>query len=215
MPRDLYAVLGVARNATTAEIRRRFRELARDRHPDLVAAGDKSAAETEFQVLTEAFNVLTDPDRRRQHDAELARPEAAPAVQGDPRADLVRAHMARGVRAYKSGDYRAAVASFEEATAADPKNAQAWHHLALAAGRTSLVRSKGLPAAERACELEPMRSSYLALAGRLFGHAGQTRKAIHYYQEALKWGGDEERIRRALDELTAPRNRGLFGRASG
>ena len=74
MPSDYYAVLGVAREAGAGEIRRRFRELARERHPDRFQGEEKARAEREFQALTEAFNVLYDPARRRLHDAELSQP---------------------------------------------------------------------------------------------------------------------------------------------
>ena len=59
-----YEVLGVPRSATPEEIRKRYRDLARERHPDRYPAELKARAEAEFQALTAAYNILMSPERR-------------------------------------------------------------------------------------------------------------------------------------------------------
>src|SRR5258707_6176032 len=76
---NYYEVLGVDRSASEPEIRERFRKLAREQHPDRYKGPDKAAAEGKFQTLTEAVNVLTNPARRKQHDAEIAAPSGRSA----------------------------------------------------------------------------------------------------------------------------------------
>ena len=95
MARDFYAVLAVPRNATEDQIRRRFRELARTRHPDRFRGAEKERAEKDFQAITQAFNVISDPERRRLHDLELLRPEETAA--GEPR-QLSRVYLQRSPR---------------------------------------------------------------------------------------------------------------------
>ena len=73
MGSDYYAVLRLPRNASADQIRSRFRELARASHPDRAATSEKVAVEKAFQQLSEAFNVLSDPIRRREHDQDLGR----------------------------------------------------------------------------------------------------------------------------------------------
>jgi len=63
---DYYAILAVPRTATQAEIKKAFRKLARQSHPDL-RPGDK-AAEQRFKDVNEANEVLSDPAKRRQYD---------------------------------------------------------------------------------------------------------------------------------------------------
>src|SRR5580698_10401327 len=64
--KDYYATLGVKKAATSDEIRKAFRKLARKYHPD-VNPGDKSAEE-KFKQLSEANDVLSDPKKRKVYD---------------------------------------------------------------------------------------------------------------------------------------------------
>jgi len=64
--KDYYKTLGVARGASGDEIKKTFRKLARKYHPD-VNPGDKKAEE-KFKEINEAYEVLSDPDKRRKYD---------------------------------------------------------------------------------------------------------------------------------------------------
>ena len=64
--RDYYEVLGVAKNATEAEIKKAYRAVAKKNHPDM-NPGDKEA-EARFKEASEAYAVLSDPEKRRQYD---------------------------------------------------------------------------------------------------------------------------------------------------
>jgi curved DNA-binding protein len=65
--RDYYDVLGVSKTATKDDIKSAYRKLARKYHPD-VNPGDKSAEE-KFKELNEAYEVLSDPEKRKKYDA--------------------------------------------------------------------------------------------------------------------------------------------------
>lgn len=67
--RDYYETLGVNREASEEEIKKAYRRLARQYHPDL-QSGDhqKKAAEEKFKEINEAYEVLSDPEKRRRYD---------------------------------------------------------------------------------------------------------------------------------------------------
>jgi DnaJ-class molecular chaperone len=67
MPRDFYETLGVERDASGAEVKRAFRRLARELHPDV--NDHDPGAEEKFKAAAEAYEVLSDPERRRSYDA--------------------------------------------------------------------------------------------------------------------------------------------------
>ena len=64
--RDYYETLGVAKTATEDEIRSAFRKLARKHHPDV--AKDKATAEEKFKQINEAYEVLSDAEKRKKYD---------------------------------------------------------------------------------------------------------------------------------------------------
>ena len=83
--RDYYNDLGVARDASQAEIKRAYRKLARQHHPDL-KPGDQ-AAERRFKEINEANEVLSDPDKRKRYDQLGANWDAYSAAGGPGQAD--------------------------------------------------------------------------------------------------------------------------------
>ena len=63
--RDYYEVLGVTRDCSPEELKRTFRKLAMELHPD--RNPDNAEAETRFKEAAEAYQILSDPDRRRSY----------------------------------------------------------------------------------------------------------------------------------------------------
>lgn len=216
--RDFYSILSVPRTASPAQIRDRFRELARVRHPDRFAGAEKETAEREFQAITEAFNVLFNAERRRQYDIGLTSADR-PAGAASEAQQLAKLHLQRGIKAYREKNYLEAADNFDRATRAEPTNSQAWHHLALACVQNERWLDRAKDAIVHACELQPMNAAYQKLAGRVFSMLGMTAEAEQYYNRALDWGGDDPAIRQALEDLRKPSKRGgwsgLFGKGEG
>ncbi len=121
--RDLYDVLGVSRDATQEDIRKAYRRLAREHHPDV---NQDAEAERRFKEINLAYQTLSDPARRRQYD-HFGGEGLAPDVFGfGDLGDIVeaffggspfgRARTRRRVRTMRGSDLRVTLSlTFEEA----------------------------------------------------------------------------------------------------
>lgn len=77
---DLYTVLGVGRDATADEIRRAYRRLARQHHPDLTS---DPGGPQRFTAVSRAYEILHDPVQRARYD-RIVHPSPTPAVRDRP-----------------------------------------------------------------------------------------------------------------------------------
>jgi curved DNA-binding protein len=82
--KDYYETLGVSKTASEAEIKKAFRKLARQYHPDVVKEREKKAAEAKFKEINEAYEVLSDPEKRKKYDTLGADWERGGAQQAPP-----------------------------------------------------------------------------------------------------------------------------------
>ena len=68
MKKDYYEILGVAKDATLQQIKKAYRSLALKYHPDRVPEPEKKASEEKFKEISEAYGVLSDPQKRTLYD---------------------------------------------------------------------------------------------------------------------------------------------------
>lgn len=99
--KDLYAALGVSRQASQDEIKKAYRKLAKTYHPDL-NPGSKEA-EQKFKEISQAYDILADPDKRKRYDAgeiDASGQEQAPRGGG-----FYRTYTAGGGNKYRGFDF--------------------------------------------------------------------------------------------------------------
>jgi molecular chaperone DnaJ len=116
--RDLYDILGVRRDASAEDIKRAYRRLARELHPDVNGSSD---AETRFKEVAGAYEILSDPQKRQRYDAfgTTGGPQGSPFTDVQDIFDLFfgggggfgapRTRGGRGSRVRHGEDLRAAV----------------------------------------------------------------------------------------------------------
>jgi len=205
---NYYEILGVERSASEQEIRDRFRKLARENHPDRYRGPDKAEAERKFQTLTEAVNVLTNAVKRRQHDSEIASGTDKATIDY---AQIAKAYLSKGVKAFKEGDMPGAYENFDLAAKHNAQDAKAFHYLALAASRIPSYTRQAVQAIEAAVQREPMNPLYLKDAGLMLKRAGLVAKAERYLEEALQWDASNAEVQAALAELRESKEAGKGG----
>jgi curved DNA-binding protein CbpA len=196
---NYYDLLEVGRDASEQEIRDRFRILARDSHPDRFLDPEKKReAERRFQILTEAVAVLTSSARRKSHDFDLdkGKETAGPDTQA-----IARAYLAKGVKAYKDGEFVQAVQLFDLSVQHWNKDPKALHYLALSCLKVPSQARKGVEAIEAALRIEPMNGLFHREAGKLYLMAGLKAKAERHLEEALKWNPQDSEVSRQLAGL--------------
>lgn len=139
---DYYAVLGVARTATDAEIKAAFRRLARRLHPDAQTGGRNDALERQFKAVARAYETLGRPSRRRAYDTRRARGRFGepgsdgPATYAVDRGPLYHSDLGHHSDFYQAGD----PLSVSDAARIVGRSAS-WLRSAIRSGRLSADRS--------------------------------------------------------------------------
>ncbi len=100
--KDYYQILGVSRNASEKEIKQAYRRLARKHHPDL-NPGDKSA-EAKFKEINAAYEVLSNPEKRKKYDQFGEQWEHAEQFAKSKGQERVRWDFGRGGTTFEYGD---------------------------------------------------------------------------------------------------------------
>ena len=96
--KDFYKVLGVDKSVSAADLKKTYRKLARQYHPDSNPGDAK--AEAKFKEISEAYSVLNDPEQREEYD-QIIREEVEVAIAADDEAlDRLCANYLDNVRAY-------------------------------------------------------------------------------------------------------------------
>jgi curved DNA-binding protein CbpA len=195
-------MLGVARDASEVEIRERFRTLAREAHPDRFPAEKRAEAESKFQELAEAVNLLTHPERRKAYDFERSMAPVGPTLTEEDA--VIQNYLTQGIAAFQEKQFAEAAGNFHLAVTRNPKDARAQHYLGLAAARSGDVRT-AVRALEAAMALEPQNVRVLKDAGAVFRQAGLLMKAEKAFSEAIRWDPSAADARRALEDVRAQR----------
>jgi curved DNA-binding protein CbpA len=176
LQRNHYEVLGVARKASTDEIKKKYRELARQFHPDI--AKDKSGAEKIFSQINQAYRVLGDPDRRAQYDAALAADTSERGASG-----------ARAGVATPSGVSNGASAA-QRAAAAPLSPQQAANMTRLVGEAETAMLQNNIGKVKQICDLvlktDPRNQKALNLLGDALMQMGKPQDAAAAFRQALE-----------------------------
>ena len=173
--RTYYEILGVPRGATLARIKRAYKQLVRKYHPDV--ARDKQTAHRLFIQITEAYQALSDPVRRRAYDATLdmetsrTSTTTKPPPRARPRPEPgISQHLKNAQWAFIQRRFHEATDHCEEALRADGRSARAY-----------------------------------SILGDICRAQGKTNSAIRYYGHALHYNPADRATEKKLTNLVGKR----------
>lgn len=229
---DHYTLLGVAPTASPEEIRKAYFNIARQLHPDRLAAlgiaDEAHVAHRVFAQLNTAFSVLSDPKRRSEYDELLGRGGEAALREDQARAEEMALKILKSEDAYKKGelalkrdDLDTAIAELARAVELNPDEPDftalhAWAVFCAAADKNTVARQTRATL-EKAVQRSPRAINPRFYLGRVHRMLGNDREALELFREVLV---DKPHHFEALSEVRAIEARatgpkpggGLFGR---
>jgi tetratricopeptide (TPR) repeat protein len=197
---DHFTLLGLAMNASPADVRSAYFTLARKLHPDRLSAigvGDEERrAQRLMAQVNTAFAVLNDPVKREEYVSIVQRGGEAAVKAEEAKADELAMRVMRAEEAFKQGEMalrrdqlKQAIEAFQMAVELQPREAEyqallAWTQFALAPDKAKLAAEtrKALLRAADANDRSPTAKYYL---GRVERMLGREREALTYFQEVL------------------------------
>ena len=197
--RTYYEVLEVESLASEDQIRAAFRRLARERHPDRFQGAARAAAETEFQAITEAYNVLSDSKQRSRYDQALSASRAS-QQRATPR-EVARALLAKAVGLANAGQNIDAKEYFAQAVAHDPENVKAHHLFGVFLAKQAGGLEEALRHLDQAVKLEPNDVKILMDASKLFARAKMVARAARFAQQAAQLAPGDPEIEAWLEQV--------------
>jgi tetratricopeptide (TPR) repeat protein len=236
--RDYYQILEVARDAQERDIKRAYHRLARERHPDKGTTPEQiKHLQEEFALISTAYNVLKDKDKRVEYDQRLRKEDtrrtqeggegpgpktpsggvgaaaAAAAKGGSTRERLAIAQRAyaKGVQLFNAGDYSRACEFFDAAIKNNDSDAMYHVKLGLALMRSHQGFNRAVSAIQRAVELDPYNVDHRLALGEIYETVGSTSLAIKAYQDLLKWDASNAKALERLSALGAGTGRSFLG----
>jgi len=184
MQRNYYEILGVPQAASTDEIKKTYRQLARKFHPDVVQ--DKALGQRVFSQINQAYRVLGDAERRAQYNstlAQAARPSANGAAPGGV------APNGNGTAAYTNGN--GAAPASQAAAPSQPPSAQKMEAIVglLSHADNAIMAGKPVEAGAfcmKVLEIDPRNARALDIFGDALVQQGKREDAAVQYRKALQ-----------------------------
>ena len=194
---NYYELLGIAKTASTAEVRQAYAQLAREKHPDRFPDPDaKLKAQQSFQEITAAFNTLSNDRSRGEYDKTLAAPPRPPIPE-----EIARDAFDRGIKLYEAKNFFDAVELLRIAVAHAPQEARYLAALGRALARNPHWVREGIQTLEKAVQLMPRNAGYHAELAELLAAQGLRIRARKAAEAALRLDANHAVARRVMDAV--------------
>jgi curved DNA-binding protein CbpA len=193
---DYYELLGIDVTASTAQIRKAYLRLAREKHPDRFTDPDeRERAEALFQDITAAFNTLSNQQSRAEYDDTRQRPKPTTPEE------IARDAFERAVPLLEGGQAAEALTLLRTAVHHDPDRAEYHAALGRLLSRDGSSAREAIQALERATQLDQNDAAAYADLAILQHRQGLRLRAQRSLEAARRLGPSHPRVVAALSEL--------------
>ncbi len=208
-----FQVLGVNATTTTAELKKTYFRLAKRYHPDRhlepEMADLKDLLEALFARISDAYQTLSNEDKRREYEKPSAKTVAATSQYEEKRAeDYVEnyaektksavAYFNAGMKEFSQGNFWGAADSFAWATRLDPVKAPYFFQYGLSLVRIPRRRHEAEENLQKAIEIDPLKPEYHLELGNLYLKSGLKSKALDVFTVALRDNPGSEKLQEAF-----------------
>ncbi len=203
--KNYYEILGLKFGASQVEIEKAFKRMVREFHPDRYKKdGDEAyrKAVERFTLINEAYNVLSDPERRKKYDEML---KSGTFIPPQIKAKKIQARNAfkMGMEVFNKGEYSKAGMYFKSALALDPSFNQARAYLAISYVRSGRKKEEVLQILKRfdliIDKINDPEMFYLI--ARAYLAAGEKNKAKSVIETGLKLFKNHEKLKKLYKEI--------------
>ena len=179
---NYYDLLGIGKSATTADVRKAYARLAREKHPDRFPdPAAKASAQQTFQEIPAAFNTLSNDRSRAEYDKSLEAPPRPPVPE-----EIARDAFERGQKLFEAKNFFDAVELLRIAVAHGPQEARYHAALGRALARNPHWLREGIQTLEKAVQLAPKQAGYHAELAELLAGQGLRIRARKAAESALR-----------------------------
>jgi curved DNA-binding protein CbpA len=191
---DYYELLQIPRDADSAAVRAAYARQARERHPDrFTDPEEKRRAQDAFTLITEAFNTLSNENRRREYDQSLSTPKVAV-----PERIALDAYE-RGMQLLERRAFHEAVELLRTAVYHQPGEARYHAALASALARNPHWVREAVSELEQAIQIEPQRAQFHTMLAEVLLGQGLKLRARREAETALRLNPSDRAARAVLD----------------
>lgn len=191
MKADYYSILEVWPSSSIDDVKKSYFRLAKMYHPD--TAGDTPENRERFKLINEAYNILSDSQKRHLYDESLRKGKvnsksAQTLQEQDRRSASISFNQAK--EAMRNGHYDKATLLLKNAIKCEPKNPayQSYYGFCLAMLNTNLHEARD--ACKKAIQMEFYNPEYHANLGFVYFKAGLKNLALQHFRDSLKWDPD-------------------------
>ena len=193
---NYYEIFGLRESAPFDEIKRAYHKIVREFHPDRYSYLDsdhlKSQLNTIFCFITEAYAILSDPEKKEQYDKLSYK-----TVQKTSNVELARIRFEEAKSEFSNSNFSQASELFGQAVYLDSSVAKYHYYYGLSLENLKRYKDAGR-ALQKALEIDPINADFLAELGYVYFNLGFLARAKSSFEKALRLSPSHKRAREGM-----------------